>query len=150
LGTAAGLTAYEINSDTQLYEMRMGTHTVAISNNCEHNGVAYISFAGKYTYYDIATLKENYNLTDVENLKVRNEFIRELAATSGNLLIKALLEQHGLERCRDLLNEAAPESRANKMLNRTNWDKAIEQSMNKSGIDSVCSTSAVSMRMKEK
>lgn len=107
LGTAAGLTPHENNNaDYQRYEMQMGKHTVVVSNACEYWGIAYVSFGGKWTYYDINSLEENSNVTENELKKERNEAIGDAAACQSAFMFKALLEEHGLETCRAMLDEA--------------------------------------------
>lgn len=112
VGTAAGLTPHENNNaDYQRYEMQMGKHTVVISNACEYWGIAYVSFGGKWTYYKIDSLEESEDITESERKKERNEAIENAAACQSAFMFKALLEEHGLEMCRTLLDEAATKIR---------------------------------------
>jgi hypothetical protein len=106
IGTTAGLEPHENNNpDYQRYEMRVGNQTVVISNACNQWGVAYIAFAGTCTYYDITTLRVNWSVTDRERKKDRREFLRDAAASDFAFMFTALIEEHGLERCRHMLDD---------------------------------------------
>lgn len=106
LGTAKGLTPHESNdAEYQRYEMRMGNHTVIIQNECGYWGIAYIYFGGTRTYYDIETLQESYHTTEAERQADRKEIVREMASGNREYMLKVLVEEHGAESCRALLEK---------------------------------------------
>lgn len=107
-GTAAGLTPHENNdTDFQRYEMQMGKHSVVISNACDYWGVAYVYISsGEWVYYKIDSLEESEGITEHERKAQRNEELREAVQCQTAFLFKALVEAHGLETCRAMLDEA--------------------------------------------
>ena len=107
LGFSTGIKAHENNNaDYQRYEMNIGNCQALITNASGYWGVAYIWFAGKRTYYDIKTLREHRSITDKERRKDRHDDIRDAATSEYAFMFKALVEEHGLESCRNMLEEA--------------------------------------------
>lgn len=111
-GTAAGLAPHENNNaDYQRYEMQMGKHTVIISNACDYWGIAYVYITGgEWVYYKIDSLEESEDITEHERKAQRNEELREAAACQSAFMFKALLQEHGLETCRAILDETNKKS----------------------------------------
>ena len=108
LGAATKLTPHENNSaDFQCYEMQIGNQTARISQAYKYPGFAYVSFAGAFTYYDIGTLKVDYGITDQERQNARREDMRDMAACDSRYMLKALIDEYGLESCHKMLDEAS-------------------------------------------
>ena len=107
-GTAAGLTAtdYVDFNIVQSYEMSIGKYNAVISTAYQPNGIVYVSFAGNYTFYDMNTLEENTKLIENRIRQNRLEDLRDMATCDHDLMLKALIEEHGLESCRNMLEEA--------------------------------------------
>ena len=106
-GTAAGLAAHENNNaEYQRYEMRIGNIDAVITNAYSKPGIAfaYLSRGGEWTYYDIATLEENITVTERERRKYNLENIRDAAATSPGQMLTALIDEHGLDNVRRMLD----------------------------------------------
>jgi len=105
LGTAAKLMPHENNcAEYQRYEMRIGTFTAVIEQAYRYPGLACVSFAGVYKYYDIATLQEDYNVTDKERRNDLREQMRDMIYSDCRYIVKALVDEYGLESCREMLN----------------------------------------------
>jgi len=107
LGKSTGLIPHENNSAYyKRYEIRFGSYTATISSANKYPGFAVFSLAGVYKFYNIATLQEDYGITDMERRKSQREDIREMVACDHNFLIKALVDEHGLESCHRMLDAA--------------------------------------------
>ena len=107
LGKSTGLTPHENNRpDFQRYEIRLGNYIAAISSTSRHPGVCCFSFAGVHTYYDIGTLQENHGITAEERRKSRREDIRDMASSEHRHMMEALVDEHGRETCRRMLDDA--------------------------------------------
>ena len=107
-GTSAGLKPHENNDhEYQRYEMRIGKYNAAIANSKRHPGIAYVSFVGDYTYYDINTCGENIEVTEKERHKYQLETIRDMAATHSSYMIKAIIDEHGDDYCLQLFQNIA-------------------------------------------
>jgi hypothetical protein len=110
VGTAKGLIPHENNStDYQRYEMQMGKYTLVISSPCKYWGIACASFGGNRTYYKIGadTPEEDAAVTDREQKRDMDETIRDAAICRSHYVFKALLEEHGIDTCRRILERSA-------------------------------------------
>ena len=106
IGKATGIKPYESNSAIfQRYEIPLGNFTAAITTAYGYPGIAYFSLAGVCTYYDIKTLRENFEITEKERRNSQREGIRDLASSDSYYMLKALKDELGLESCHRILNE---------------------------------------------
>ena len=106
LGRSTGIKPYESNCALfQRYEIPLGNFTAVISTAYGYPGIAFFALAGVCVYYDIKTLKENFEITEKERRKSQHEEIRDLASSDTRYMLMALIDELGLESCHRLLDD---------------------------------------------
>jgi len=106
-GTAGGLAPHENNhASFRCYEMKLGKHTVRITESERFPGYAVVDFFGKEVVYNLETIEEDFKLTHKLERERIAYLIRDLASCNRGEMFYALIEQYSYDECVEMLKDA--------------------------------------------